>query len=39
MGKEQRHNSGRVLTPSEIEHACFYSVMDIRYEILSDTRE
>ena len=39
MGKDQRHNLGRVLTPSEIEHVCFYSVMDIRYEILSDTRE
>ena len=39
MGKDQRHNLGRVLTPSEIEQVCFYSVMDIRYEILSDTRE
>ena len=39
MGKEQRHNVGRVLSPSEIENVCFYSVMDIRFEILSDTRE
>ena len=39
MGKVQIHNVGRVLSPSEIENVCFYSVMDIRYEILSDTRE
>lgn len=39
MNKPQKHNVGRVLTPSEIEHVCFYSAMDIRYEILSDSRE
>jgi hypothetical protein len=39
MSKPQKHNVGRVLTPSEIEHVCFYSAMDIRYEILSDSHE
>lgn len=39
MSKAQKQNVGRVLTPSEIETICFYSAMDIRYEILSDSRE